>query len=186
MRLGRQSGMRDSRRDAVIFQERYRVRYLKLIALFKMFKGLFLLSLGVSLLFLNSRTLWMDSISDWATDELLVVHSRGLYYLLNQLQHALSGGHLRATGLLALFYSAVLFTEGIGVYLQKRWAELLMVFATSALIPLELHHLFVKPGVTATIILIVNCFIVWFLYRVLRRERPQAQAPAVPEVVNVG
>src|SRR3954447_14376508 len=108
--------MRDRNRDPVIFEERYRVRYLKLIALFKILKGLFLLSLGVSLLFLNSRTRWMDYISGWATDELLVVHSRPLHYLLNQLQHALTGGHLRATGVLSLFYSAMLFTEGIGVY----------------------------------------------------------------------
>ena len=176
--------MRGRTRDPVIFQERYRVRSLKLIALFKILKGLFLLSVGVSLLFLNSRTRWMDSLAGWATDELLVVHSRALHYLLNQLQHALMGGHLRATGVLSLFYSAVLFTEGVGVYLQQRWGELLMIFATSALIPLEIHHLFVKPSVTAAIILIVNCFIVWFLYRVLRREPSPVQPSPAQEIAR--
>jgi uncharacterized membrane protein (DUF2068 family) len=169
-----------------ILREQYRVRYLKLIAIFKMLKGLFLLSLGISLIFLNSRTRWMDSLSDWATDELLVVHSKTLHYLLNQLQNMLTGGHLRATGVLSLFYSGILFTEGIGVYRQKRWGELLMVIATSALIPLEIHHLFVRPSVTAMVVLIVNCFIVWFLYRVLRRERPRPHAAARPEMANVG
>ena len=168
-----------------ILGDRYRVRYLKLIAVFKILKGVFLLSLGISLLFLNSRTRWMDSISDWATDELLVVHSKTLHYLLNHLQTALSRGHLRATGLLSLFYAGILFTEGIGVYLQKRWGELLMVIATSALIPLEVHHLFVKPGVVAVIILVVNCFIVWFLYRVLRRERLPHHAVVRREVASV-
>src|SRR3954454_20857541 len=81
-----------------ILRDRYRVRYLKLIAVFKILKGVLLLTLGVSLIFLNSRTRWMDSISDWATDELLVVHSKPLHYLLNHLQNALAGGHLRATG----------------------------------------------------------------------------------------
>jgi uncharacterized membrane protein (DUF2068 family) len=168
-----------------ILADQYRVRYLKLIAVFKMLKGVFLFSLGVSLIFLNSRTRWMDSLSDWATDELLVVHSSTLHYLLNQLQNMLSGGHLRATGVLSLFYSAVLFTEGIGVYLQKRWAEWLMVIATSALIPVEIHHLFVKPSLTALAILLVNCFIVWFLYRVLKWEGPHRMTPAAPEMVNV-
>src|SRR3982751_4830922 len=112
--------MKGSRSDSTnggprILREQYRVRYLKLIAIIKILKGLFLLSLGVSLIFLNSRTRWMDSLSDWATDELLVVHSKTLHYLLNQLQNMLTGGHLRATGVLALFYSGVLFTEGIGV-----------------------------------------------------------------------
>ena len=35
----------------------------------------------------------------------------------------MTGGLLQLTGLIALFSAAVLFTEGIGVYLQKRWAE---------------------------------------------------------------
>jgi uncharacterized membrane protein (DUF2068 family) len=175
-----------AKRQPKMFQERNRVRYLKLIAVFKILKGLFLLSLGVSLIFLNSRARWMDSISGWATDELLIVHSKTLHYLLNQLQHALTGGHLRATGVLALFYSGILFTEGLGVYFQKRWAEFLMIIATSALIPLEIHHLFVKRSVAAVIILLVNCFIVWFLYRVLRREQPGAQVPEQPELARVG
>jgi uncharacterized membrane protein (DUF2068 family) len=169
-----------------ILRAQYRVRYLKLIAVFKMLKGLFLLSLGISLIFLNSRTRWMDSISDWATDELLVVHNQTLHYLLNQLQKMLTGGHLRATGLLSLVYAGILFTEGIAVYLQKRWGELMMVIATAALIPLEVHHLFRKPSIGAAIVLVVNCFIVWFLYRVLRRERAHHHGPAPAELAKVG
>src|SRR6476469_10067938 len=91
-----------------ILRDRYRVRYLKLIAIFKLLKGILLLSLGISLIFLNSRTRWMDSISDWVTDEMLIVHSKTLHYLLNQLQNMLAGQHLRATGLIALFYSGIL------------------------------------------------------------------------------
>src|SRR6202011_3648729 len=111
---------------SAILRQKKRVRYLKLIAVFKILKGFFLLSLGGSLIFLTSGTRWMDALSDWSDDELLVVHSKTLHYLLNQLQNALAGGHLRATGLVALFYSAVLFTEGTGVYLQRRWGEFLM------------------------------------------------------------
>jgi uncharacterized membrane protein (DUF2068 family) len=161
-----------------IVQGQRGVRYLKIIAVFKILKGLFLLSLGVSLIFLNTRTHWLNKLSDWADDELLVVHSKALHYLLNQLQNALTGGHIRATGLLSLFYSGVLFTEGIGVYLQKRWAELLLIFATSALIPFEVLHLFRRPGLVAAVILAINCFIVWFLYMVLRRK-PLEPAPSI-------
>ena len=167
-----------------ILQPRRRARYLKAIAIFKILKGLLLLSLGISLLFLNSRAGWMDSISDWAEDELLLVHNKSALYLLNKLQEVLAGGHLHGTGLLALFYSGVLFTEGIGVYLQFRWAEMLMVFATAALIPLEVRHLWHKPGVVAIIVLAVNCFIVWFLYRVLKKQPDQDVAPTEREVVE--
>jgi uncharacterized membrane protein (DUF2068 family) len=153
-----------------ILRPRNRVRYLKLIALFKIGKGILLLVIGFSVLFLNARTGWLDSMSDWAADEILLKHSRVVVYLLAKLQDVLAGGALRATGFLALFYAAVLFTEGIGVYLQKRWAEYFMVFATGALIPLELRHIYYRPSVAAVTILLINCFIVWFLYRVLRRE----------------
>jgi uncharacterized membrane protein (DUF2068 family) len=171
--------------ELAILQGRKRVRYLKLIAVFKILKGLFLLTAGFSLLFLNSRARWMDAVSDWAGDELLVVHNRTLLYLLNRLQDAMSGGHLRATGLLALFYSAVLFTEGTGVYLQQRWAEFLMIFATAALIPLEIHHLWMKPSLGATVILAVNGFIVWFLYLVLRRRPRHAGLPIKRVAVEI-
>jgi uncharacterized membrane protein (DUF2068 family) len=168
--------------DLKILRPRNRVRYLKLIALFKIGKGILLLVLGISILFLNSRAVWMDNISDWVADEILLKHSKAVHYLLNRLQALLAGGGVwRATGFLSLFYSAVLFTEGVGVYLQKRWAEYLMVFATGALIPLEVRHIYYRPSFAAVIILAANCFIVWFLYRVLKRE-PAHAATSPPKV----
>lgn len=160
------------------------VRYLKLIAIFKILQGLLLLGLSASLLFLNSRTLWLEKISDWADDELLLHHSRAVLFSLEKLQDALAAGQLGATALLALFYAGVLFTEGFGVYFQKRWAEYLMVFATGALIPLEAWHIWHRPSVGAVVLLVVNCFIVWFLYLILRREPVTAAAPARAEAVE--
>jgi uncharacterized membrane protein (DUF2068 family) len=166
-----------------MLQPRRRVRYLKVIALFKIAKGLLLLTLGCSLLFVNGHSAWLDRISDWADAEILLGHSKPVTFLLNKLQDALEGGQLHATALLALFYCAVLFTEGIGVYLQKRWAELLMIFATAALIPLEVRHIWHRPSLAAFLILLANCFIVWFLYRVLKRD--QTGAPVVrPELAE--
>jgi len=162
-----------------MLQPRRRARYLKIIALFKIGKGLLLLALGVSLLFLNGRDTWMDKISDWADAEILLGHSKAVTFLLNKLQDVLAGGQLRATAFLALFYCGVLFTEGTGVYLQKRWAELLMIFATAALIPLEVRHLWHLPSLAAVLILLANCFIVWFLYLVLKREK-KTVTPAAP------
>jgi uncharacterized membrane protein (DUF2068 family) len=170
--------------EPAILQEPRRHRYLKLIALFKIGKGVLLLVLGVSLLFLNARTRWMDAISDWTADEILLEHSKAIAYLLHKLQAVLAGGTLRATGFLALFYTAVLFTEGIGVYMEQRWAELLMIFATAALIPLEVRHLWHRPGLVGVLILLANCFIVWFLYLVLKRDKPKAHVSQPRELVE--
>src|ERR1700692_3678773 len=148
--------------EPAILQGARRVRYLKLIALFKIAKGALLLLLGISLLFLNARTRWMDALSNWIADEILLEHSKAVAFLLHKLQAVLAGGTLRAPGLLALFYSAVLFTEGIGVYMQQRWAELLMIFATASLIPLEVRHVWHRPGLVGGLILLADCFFVWF------------------------
>ena len=169
---------------AILLEPR-RHRYLKLIAIFKIGKGVLVLLLGVSLLFLNARTRWMDALSDWTADEILMEHSKAVHYLLNNLQAVLAGGVLRATGLLALFYTAVLFTEGIGVYMEQRWAELLMIFATAALIPLEVRHIWHHPGLVGVLILLANCFIVWFLYRVLKRDKTTPHAPQPRELVEM-
>jgi uncharacterized membrane protein (DUF2068 family) len=186
--------MNDAAHVPAILQEPRRVRYLKLIALFKIGKGVLLLLLGASLLFLDARDRWMGALSDWTGEEILLGHSKAVHFLLSKLQDVLAGGgSLRATGFLALFYCAVLFTEGIGVYFQKRWAELLMIFATAALIPLEVQHLWhrlvshrpslavillseqltKRDATAALLILLANCFIVWFLYLVLKRDKAE-------------
>ncbi len=167
-----------------ILREPRRHRYLKLIALFKISKGVLLLLLGVSLLFLNSRTRWMDAMSDWTADEILMKHSKAVHYLLNKLQGVLAGGVVRGTGFLALLYAAVLFTEGIGVYMEQRWAELLMIFATAALIPLEVRNVWHHPDLVGVLILLANCFIVWFLYCIIKRDKTEPQVSKAPEVVE--
>ncbi len=176
--------MHTSGAEPRILRDPIRVRYLKLIALFKIAKGVLLLCFGLSVLLLNSRPAWVDALSDWIDDESLVVHGKAAHFILTRLQQVLAGGALHAAAVIALFYSAVLFTEGIGVYLQQRWAEFVMIIATAALVPLEVRHLYHQPSIGAVVVLLVNCFIVWFLYRVLRREpvpAPEAARPVVLE-----
>src|SRR5436190_5014442 len=181
--------MTDPAHVPAILREPRRHRYLKVIALFKIFKGVLLFVLGFSLFFLHSRPVWLDQISDWADDQLLLHHSKAVIFLLNKLQDILAGGALRATGILALFYCAVLFTEGIGVYMQKRWAEFLMIFATGALISLEMRHvwhrlIFHGPVLVPVILLLANCFVVWFLYMVLRRDKVEKHAASERELIE--
>lgn len=174
--------MTDSRADISVSPPKNRARYLRLIAVFKIAKGLLVLALGLSILFLNSRTALLDRVGDWAGDELLLEHSKPVHFLLGKLQTALEGRHLRATGVLALIYSTLLCTEGLGVFFQQRWAEFLMVYATAALIPIELRHVWHRPSLPGVVVVVLNCVVVWYLYRVLRRAPDEARAKAEPEV----
>ena len=73
--------------------------------------------------------------------------------------------------------------------MQKRWAEFLMIFATGALIPLEIRHvwhrlIFHRPVLAPVILLLANCFIVWFLYYVLKREKKEHQHEPDKELIE--
>ena len=59
-----------------------------------------------------------------------------------------------------------------------------MIFATAALIPLELRHLLHDRGLVGALILMANCFIVWFLYRVLKRGKPKVHVAQPRELVE--
>lgn len=52
--------------------------------------------------------------------------------------------HQTTLALVVILYAALEGTEGVGLYLRRRWAEYLTVFATGLLIPYEvwevLHH----------------------------------------------
>ena len=168
----------------IVIQREKRVRYLKIIASFKIAKGVLLSIFGLSILILNARELWMDQISDWIDAEILLGHSRVVTFLLNKVQDVLAGGQLRAAALLMLFYCAILLTEGIGVYLQQRWAEFLMIIATGALIPLEVRHAWHRPSLGSFVLVAINCFIVWFLYYVLKREKKEHASPRPNELVE--
>src|SRR5437762_14316780 len=88
--------------EPAILQGARRVRYLKLIALFKIAKGALLLLLGVSLLFLNVRTRWMDALSNWIAAVILLEHSNGVVFLLHNTPAVLLGGGVWARGVLEL------------------------------------------------------------------------------------
>ena len=57
-------------------------------------------------------------------------------------------------------------------------------FATAALIPLEVRHIWHRPGVVGALILMVNCFIVWFLYRVLKPDKTKPYVLRPRELVE--
>jgi uncharacterized membrane protein (DUF2068 family) len=158
--------------------------YLRAIALWKLAKGVLLIFFGASLLFLDIREPWYVAVVGWIDDALLTPRKGVLYWLLQKILAFLVSDHLRTTGIIALIYAAVLCVEGVGVYLEQRWAEWLMVIATGSLIPLEIYHLVEKFTWVRLAIIIVNVAVVWYLWLTLRasahahtQEEATAAAP---------
>jgi uncharacterized membrane protein (DUF2068 family) len=82
---------------------------------------------------------------------------------------------IRELGIGSFFYAGLFCTEGIGLWMLKRWAEWFTVIITSSLIPLELYELYRHPTVIKAVVTIVNLAIVMYLIHRIRLEQATAR-----------
>ena len=141
---------------------------LALIAIFKLIKGVLLLAAAIGVL----RSLHTDlsaMVEHWITVLRMDPDSRYFHCLLAKVG-AISPDQLKAISAGSFFYSALLLTEGIGLWFERRWAEYLTVIATASFIPLEVYELTRKVNNVRLVVLIINLAILLYLLRVLRRQ----------------
>ena len=156
-----------------------RIDGLRLIGLFKIGKALLLLATSYGLYRLLNPQL-VERLHDWLNTFTDTFERRLLERLLDWLD-AMGSARIGSLLLVTALYTAVLLTEGIGLWLRKTWAEWLTTIATASLIPFELWQLFFghhhKPlavlGAT-----VLNIAIVSYLVYQLRRNRARRHRPA--------
>lgn len=143
-------------------------RFLKLIAVERLVRGVVLFVAGIYLLFHTG--------TDIARLAYHVARAFGLDPTRPWLRHSVDklgrlGHHeVQVFGAAAIAYGVLETVEGVGLYLHKRWAEWLTVIATSLLVPLELYELVHKPSALKAGGLALNVVIVLYLIRVVRRH----------------
>ncbi len=74
-------------------------------------------------------------------------------------------------GVSAFAYAALFAVEGIGLWLQKRWAEYLTIVATSSLVPLEIYEVVKRVTILRIAVLVSNVAIVAYLVWKVRTPR---------------
>ena len=142
-------------------------RGLMLIAAFKLLKGLALLAVGIAVHMLANKNLVAEA-QHWVDLFRVDPHNHYLHLLLEKLTNV-DAHKLHALSVGTFVYSALFLTEGVGLFLRKRWAEFLTVISTAGLIPLEIYELFHKPTFTRAILLLVNLAVVAYLIFEIRR-----------------
>ena len=86
-------------------------------------------------------------------------------------EHLESVLHLRTHTVLvlttvAVTYAVIEWTEAIGLWLERRWAEYLTVLATAGFLPLEIHELLNRVTVLRVVALVVNVvLLVWLVWK---------------------
>jgi uncharacterized membrane protein (DUF2068 family) len=83
----------------------------------------------------------------------------------------ISTTQIKQLGMGGLFYAALFFTEGTGLWLRKRWAEWMTVILTSTLVPVEIYEIWRHPTWIKVLILAINVAIIVYLIYLIRRER---------------
>jgi uncharacterized membrane protein (DUF2068 family) len=69
-------------------------------------------------------------------------------------------------------YAALFLTEGIGLWLLKRWAEWFTVVITASLVPFEIYEIYLRPTPIKVFVLIINLGVVaYLLYRITHDPR---------------
>jgi uncharacterized membrane protein (DUF2068 family) len=145
-----------------------------LIALFKLFKGVLLVTVALGTFRLVHRDVH-EILLRW-TEELHVDPEGRKANAILVKASLISPKQLEELGIGELFYASLLLTEGIGLLLRRRWAEYFTVISTAVFIPLEIYELIEKPSFTKILVLAINTAIVWYLVNRLRGGTPE---PAV-------
>src|SRR3984957_3144934 len=129
-------------------------RVIRLIALFKLLKSALLVAVGLSALHLLHKDV-ASVVEHWVK---LLGLDPGNRYVDRALQKIgnLSPAKLKTFGVGSFIYAGLFLTEGIGLWLVKRWAEWFSVIITSSLIPVEIYEIYRHPHPIKILVLILN------------------------------
>lgn len=83
------------------------------------------------------------------------------------------GAKVTLFGIGAFLYAALFAVEGVGLWLQKHWAEYLTIVSTALLIPPEIYELIRRLSVPRISTLVVNIAVL--VYLVVRHKKRQRQ-----------
>lgn len=146
-------------------------RWLRVIAIFKLFKGILLVLLALGAFRLLHKDV-AETLEHWTKAVRIDPDNRYLAGLLAKAS-LVDDRKLEELGALTLIYAALFLTEGIGLLMRKRWAEYLTTIATASFIPLEIYELFKHATVVKAALLFVNVAIVVYLIVTLRKNAKQ-------------
>ena len=137
-------------------------RVLKLIALFRLSKALVLVLAGFGVLELLHPDI-AARVIDWMRAFPFTVRYHP--------ERALNSPHrIQLLAAASFAYAALFTTEGIGLWLQKRWAEYLTVIATTSFIPFEIWEIVKKVTALRVALVMANIAIVIYLVARLTGE----------------
>ena len=152
-------------------------RGLVTIAAYKLFIALVFAAVGVGALHLVGKDVG-DVLSSVVSDLRFNPEGRFVNFVLDKAS-LLDDPALRRIGFGAFCYAAVSIVEGVGLYLEKAWAEYLTLAITASFLPIEIRELMHRfTWVRVGIFLINVVVLIYLIVIVFERHHKKRQTIA--------
>jgi uncharacterized membrane protein (DUF2068 family) len=147
-------------------------KFLILIAAYKWLQALLFAAVGIGALRLVGKDIG-DVLSDLASALRFNPESHFVNFVLDKAT-LLNDPILRRIGAVAFCYAAVSLAEGIGLYLERAWGEILTLIITASFLPWEIFEIFRKLTWVRVGLLFINLLVFFYLLKLVasRRNRP--------------
>jgi uncharacterized membrane protein (DUF2068 family) len=149
---------------------RHHDRGLLLIGLFKLLEAAFFLLVGVGAFHFIHRDLG-DAALRLMMRLGMDPEGRLVGFLLDHMD-AITAHRLRQIGVATFFYAALRVTEGVGLVMEKVWAEYLTVGVTISFLPWEIYEIARRLDWIRVGLFVLNLLVLAYLIWWLRRKKP--------------
>ncbi|MDR3739350.1 MAG: DUF2127 domain-containing protein [Terracidiphilus sp.] len=148
-------------------------KVLLLIALYKSALALLFAALGLGAFRLLGQDL--GDVIGGIREALHFSPESRLIHFLAEKADLVDDALLRRIGALAFSYAAVSLIEGIGLYFEKAWAEILTLLITASFLPLELFEVWRHVTWLRVGLLVVNTLVLLYMVKALVERRKQTE-----------
>lgn len=145
---------------------------LRVVAAFKVLKAAALIVTGFGILKLVHHDV-AATLQHWVARFGL---DPGQHFAGHAIERATSIPHdkIRDFGIVSFIYAGLFLTEGIGLWLLKRWAEWFTVIITGSLLPVEMYEIARRPTAVRISVLLINIAVVaYLLHRIITERQPR-------------
>jgi uncharacterized membrane protein (DUF2068 family) len=139
------------------------------IGLLKLFEAVFFFLVGVGAIHFIHRDLG-DAATRLAERLRMDMDGRVMTWVLDHLDDVTSR-RLKQIGIATFFYAGLRVAEGVGLVMEKVWAEYLTVGVTMSFLPWEVYEICRRLDWIRIGLLVVNLIVLAYLLWLMRRNR---------------
>jgi uncharacterized membrane protein (DUF2068 family) len=151
--------------------------WLILIAAFKLAQALLFVAIGVGALQLLHKD--VGDLLARLTDHLRFNPESKFVNFILEKAALLDDRLLRRIGAVVFIYAGLDMVEGIGLYLEKTWAEYLTLAITASFLPWEIFEVIRKLTWVRVSLLTVNALVFFYLLKLVAERGKQAQGAPI-------